>query len=356
MSNRSSPNYVRELLAGRARFTDYAISAVFLALAINLLASLLSARIGAIWTAGLALLLLGFALGFIGAALMPRYRRAHIRAVLLLDTMDSVCVAIPDYFFSEQVGGFVERASLEDPTVRHALQSHKEREDLLRKVLSEAVEYYLLYHLSEVVRDRFAGSPDESELAVYDHHSLPGFLAENRFLSLFSRPVGERPAWAEHLSPEELVDLELANVIMAQNPDGRFFYRFALTLPKDAKLDRGPEGGLFLESPLFRLDISPTVETWGVAMPRLFEVHYVGRDPSGLLPVACDLQLEFRLKGGPWSLFRRYRRYSAAYSWVDEYTAFLSETASWDVFLDKVSWPTIRSLIRVMGLDSDDAD
>lgn len=256
---------------------------------------------------------------------------------------------IPRYQFSEEILRFLSGAFGEN----EALRRQWEKEPLSNmycmekgktpaasiKLVHEAVEYYVLETLSTHLTDYFNQEQyDKSELKEFSREDVPDILLKNRFMELFSAPMENRSAFSDDhdRDPGEGV------VVMSLGPNGVFYSRFDLTLPKDAVVAR-VDGKIIIETSKFKLTLAIIFEGTGYVTPRNFEKYYLALDDF-------ENFSEFKVKFNADVKFKLLSTITKSnwdyHSWLDGYFEKIEREMSGDAFFKKINWETVATMIQ----------
>lgn len=256
---------------------------------------------------------------------------------------------IPRYQFSEEICRFLGGAFCEN----EALRRQWDKEPLSHmycgetgktpaasmKLVREAVEYYALETLSTHLTDYFNQEQyDESELKEFSREDVPDILLKNRFMELFSSPMENRAAFSD--------DHDRGNqegiVVMSMGPNGAFYSRFDLVLPKDAVVSRA-DGNIVIETSKFKLTLAVNFEGTGYVTPRNFEKYYLGLD-------SFENLTEFEVKFNAdvqFKMLSTIRKSNWDYhSWLDGYFETMEREMSGVEFFRQINWETVATLIQ----------
>ena len=329
---RDREDVVERVLGERRRLFELLVSAVVLAVGINLLTSQLD---------GVAALVLG-AVALVGALaylvfgfLRGRSKSAQIDA-FLIGRHDAGFVDVPGYAFSENLGTIIRRASAERPGWL------EEGADGPAIEFTQAAEYLFLDDLSRELDKHFAGSP----AAFIERDGLRDIVAGNRFLELFSTPLEERPAFEDPI--EKTYVSTSGRTIAAESEAGHLFVVFELALPAGSEAFRVGEHKVAINTP--RANIVIETRYAGVSeVPAHFPLYLGFDEPAdgfGKLQFSCALEFTLRWR----SLFSL--RGWHEYGWIDSFLARYRRRYDGDAFLDAIGWATAQTTLRCLDAKS----
>lgn len=256
---------------------------------------------------------------------------------------------IPRYQFSEEIFRFLSGAFGEN----EALRRQWEKEPLSNmyrmekgknsaasvKLIHEAVEYYALDTLSTHLTDYFNQEQyDESELKEFSREDVPDILLKNRFMELFSAPMENRSVFSDNHDRDHGEGV----VVMSMGPNGAFYSRFDLTLPKDAVVTRA-DGKIIIETSKFKLTLAIVFEGTGYVTPINFEKYYLGLDDF-------ENFSEFKVKFNADVKFKFLSTIGKSnwdyHSWLDGYFETMEREMSGDAFFKQINWETVATMIQ----------
>jgi len=255
---------------------------------------------------------------------------------------------VPRYRFSEQIfrflsGAFGENEALKRQWEKEPLSNmycmEKGKAAASMKLVHEAVEYYALETLSTHLTDYFNQEKyDASELKEFSREDVPDILLKNRFMELFSAPMENRAAFSD----DHHRHLGEGVVVMSTGPNGEFYSRFDLTLPKDAVVTRA-DGKIIIETSKFKLTLEIVFNGFCFVTPRNFERYYLGLER---LDDFTEFEVEFNA-GVEFKLLSIIGKSNWDYhSWLDGYFEKMEREMSGDDFFKKINWETVATLIQ----------
>jgi len=297
----------------------------------------------------LAALLVGSIIFLIKKFAVARHASLSVSGFIIYLKKKNNLKEVPRYQFSEEICRFLEGAFCENEALRRQwnkepLSNMYRREEgetsrASMKLIHEAVEYYALETLSTHLTDYFNQEQyDESELKEFSREDVPDILLKNRFMELFSAPMENRSDFSDDHDRDDQEGV----VVMSMGPNGAFYSRFELVLPRDAVVTR--EGGhIIIETSKFKLTLSINFEGSCYVTPRGFEKYYLGldsfRDHAGL-KVTFNAQVKFKMlstiKKSNWDY----------HSWLDGYFETIEREMSGDDFFRQINWETVATMIQ----------
>ena len=206
------------------------------------------------------------------------------------------------------------------------------------RIVEECVEYMLLEELSMHLLDFFARPDvDEGQLVELGRDDLADVVAGNRVLDLFSTPPAARgkdePLHAEgrHLEVEFGEDFMYA--------------RLDLHLPSGATIRRVPDG-IEVESPVVNVRLRAGFDGMPANLSADFAELYLGDREGRLRSFMVWTEVRTRVKRRAM-LLRSTWDY---FAWVDEFRAHLLESWSGERYFERIQWPAVRALRRVIDV------
>lgn len=297
----------------------------------------------------LATLLVGSMIFLIKKFAVARSASISVSGFIIYLKNENDLKEVPSYQFSEEIcrflkGAFCENEALRRQWDKEPLSSIYRREDgktprASMKLIHEAVEYYALETLSTHLTDYFNQEQyDESELKEFSREDVPDILLNNRFMELFSAPMENRPAFSDDRDQDDQEGV----VVMSMGPNGAFYSRFDLVLPRDAVVTR--EGDqIVIETLKFKLTLSINFGGSGYVTPRDFEKYYLGLDSfrdHEEFKITFNADVTFKLlstiKKSNWDY----------HSWLDGYFETIEREMSGDDFFRRINWETVATMIQ----------
>lgn len=129
---------------------------------------------------------------------------------------------------------------------------------------------------------------------------------------------------------------------MSMGPNGAFYSRFDLVLPKDAVVSRA-DGNIVIETSKFKLTLAVNFEGTGYVTPRNIEKYYLGLD-------SFENLTEFEVKFNAdvqFKMLSTIRKSNWDYhSWLDGYFETMEREMSGVEFFRQINWETVATLIQ----------
>ncbi|WP_029652248.1 hypothetical protein [Marinobacter daepoensis] len=256
---------------------------------------------------------------------------------------------VPRYQFSEEISRFLGSAFNEnealkrqwdkEPLLHIFSQKKGESSEASLKLIREASEYYIIETLSTHLTDYFnQENYDNSELKELSREDVPTILLNNRFMELFSAPMENRSVF----DSEDHVGVAGGEVVMSMGPNGAFYSRFDLVLPKGAKVTR-ENGAIVIDTSKFKLSISIRFNGTGYNTPINFEKYYLGLESFKKYRV---FGVEFRAEV-EFKLFSSLRKSNWDYhAWLDSYFETIERELSGEYYFRKINWETVTTMIQ----------
>lgn len=200
-------------------------------------------------------------------------------------------------------------------------------------LLNQLIEYLLLKELSTITVDYF-NKPNFSKKKVnkISKIDVPNLVANNVFLSLFSKPMSEREAFNNREEP---------NVILAYSSNGALFEKFELILPKKCKILKIGSNVIEIRHPLLRLKLTPAFTGFGTVLPHNFEKHYLHSSISKVQSYDAMIGIELKLS---WKAF--FIKNSEYFEWIDKYIEKLIKHNSFQYFIDSIHWDIVKTIME----------
>ena len=348
-------------LRERASFIELLVVAVLLALAINLLAGALPNLLA--WpSAGMASL--SAILGIVAIALLFRrvYSQLAYRRVFdgffVYDMRDHHIINVPRYDFAEELYSYFRGAFSENPALKSLwdknpfkpqasdLSSFLETKPFATALITEALEYFVIHHLSVHMMDYFNTRGLEKKLQIFQRHHVPEVLLNNRFMDLFTRPLEERvpfggidtAAFGPRFGP----------TVAARGYGGAIYDRFELVLPAGSVVARAP-GAILITTKRLKLELRPIFQGSVINPPKDFEKRYLHVDaPTDVF--AYSVSVDIRAAFKPLSVLSRSGW--DYYYWVDSFLDSFDKQFSADSFFSRINWELALTVAEVLQHDS----
>jgi hypothetical protein len=353
---------ISQVLSSRQGFLQLVLIGVLLALATNILATIITTK--ANWFSAMAvgiLLLIIVCVYAVQSAMAARVIRRSFTAALVLSEDDLQPQTTEIYEFSGDMARILKAVFYEnkafadawqrepvtkywDLDARQATAMRVSKEGGL-KLLHEALETWLMQELSTQLIDYY-DHLDKSEqyTAKFERQHVPSLLLENRVLNLLSTPVIDRAAFVEpsNAAKQPTNEPESKGVVYAQfGPGDAIYERFELVLPKGSMLSRHPSGALTIDTPRLQLSLRAKHEGYTASLPFRFISRYYGLDPMKAAILLIQFEVTGRIKllgmlhGQGWHL----------YHWVDSFVDKIEKAASIKAMLTRIQWPSIEALL-----------
>jgi len=355
------PPIISSLLKSRRSIVELIIAAVFLALGVNLLATIIANMFE---TGAACLLWISLALVLTSVALIAHRTFAATRVSSSLegffcyDPTTNELVRVPRYTYSEQLSGYFDGLFAENDAPRKlwatdplsgALKHDKstgtweDRATAAGQLIIEATEYFVLERLSTHLGGYFnSAEVDKEQLRELTREDVLGLVFKNRFLDTFCRPMEERAAFVDITLTRTS---SIGKLRLAVRPSGVRYAEFNLVLPAGAQVSRSSPTSIEIDTPRFSLTIKIGFDAYNTTLPRGFDSLYLeGRSPSNVSAYKVDVTTLVRFK--PLSLLSQSGwQY---HTWVDSFLSSLEDAFSADEFFRLIDWDRAMTVARVM--------
>lgn len=258
---------------------------------------------------------------------------------------ENTVIEIERYHYGRDLSMYLSAAFSENPAFKSMWEKEKlsdihkrlPQDTESRRFIVEATEYFLLERLSTHLGDYFnQREVDSVSLTEFGREDVPDVLLKNRFMELFSRPIGERAVFLPHDSESH------TNTIMMGGKNA-FFSRFDLTLPAGSKVRRVGSGAVEIETNRLTLRFSIHFSGMGSVLPRRFDRYYLREgDFSNLSTYKVKIKAAVELKR--YALFTRSGW--EMYYWSESFIDSFRERFSKDFFFEKIGWEHIQTLLQ----------
>lgn len=291
---------------------------------------------------------------------------------LLQDAKAHALIPVPNYQLSEDCdkllrAAFAENKALEAQWKQVSLGFiglEEGEEPASHKLLRELLEYIVLERLSLHLSEYFNSDEfEKSRLQEYKREDIPALLLKNRFLELFSRPMQDRPPFAQPETRKATVTREVwvagkqfrsGDVCYQTGPGGAIFSKFDLTLPAKSEVVEVPGGGVRINAPAIQVSIEPIFEGFHTVLPQAFveryaKVKHYEKNGKEIQPRTYELSVGVRIASKvkmQTVLSNKSRDY---HMWAESFCAELEEYFSSDAFFARISWPTVEALLICGG-------
>ena len=217
-----------------------------------------------------------------------------------------------------------------------------------RRLIIEATEYFVLRLLSTHLTNYFNDEKfKEQNLTKLERKDIPQVLLENRFLNLFSKPMGERAAAAFE---DRYISKSTQGGSGESNTDFRHFH---LILPTKAKVSRTGENTCEITTEKFTLRVSILYLGADEVLPADFEKYYLRlqeywqrSNPSMVKEKAIEIEVKVFFKN---SIFFSTTGIQY-YEWLDSYLDKLEEEFSRPYFFKKIGWDSVSTLLDCINM------
>jgi len=331
---------VEGIVISRKNVIEIIVVAILLAFGVNFISGWIEGS-GSFYGAFVGfLLLLGSVLYLITYRLFRSGNRTY-EAFFIHNKKKNEIIPIPRYDFGESLHDYLHAAFTENPVIK----KHWNREPLGEgqesvKLVSEAVEYFVLSKLSTHLTDYFS---DESfrkkNLKVYERKDIPDILSKNRFLELFSRPMRDRLPFMD----DSFDELENGEIVSAYNPSGEIYEKFELVLPQKSTVQRREDYKVEIDTKKLKITITVRFEGYGATLPRGFDQYYLGIDNfSDIIEYAVGV--DFQISTGFWATLTPMGwKY---HGWIDSFLEEIENDVSKDAFLDRIGWESAFTILQ----------
>ena len=348
---------VQGIAISRKNLIELIVVAILLAFGVNLIAShvialailspLVTVLIGAALCFGSVLYLVARLLG-------RRVENRSYEAFLIYNEKKNEIIPVPRYNFSESICQYIRDAFAENPALKIIWEKEplknpfvtesnkgKNKRQTSAQLLSEAVEYFVLSSLSTHLTDYFAAENFKKEnLKEYGREDVPEVLLRNRFLELFSRPMGDRLAFVnETLEEKAQTDGE---TVMAYD-ENAYYEKFELVLPNKSIIRRPADNKIEIETKKLKISLTVRFEGFGTILPEGFEQCYLGMntwDDINECTLSMGIQVSMKLR----TLFSRTGW--EYYYWVDSFLDGIEDEISKGAFFDRIGWEAVYTLLQ----------
>ncbi|MBM7866995.1 hypothetical protein GTO89_11110 [Heliobacterium gestii] len=307
-------------------------------------------------------LCIGLALIFIPLSVLfaKKFRSMKCKVVfpcvLIFNKQTKQLVNIPGYDFGEEIPKILSSTFLE----KKALKLNWEKDSLnmvspnnqnnqqinSKKLLLEAIEYYLLENLSAHLSDFFANKKGY-KLCIYNRDNISD-LRKNRILDLFTTPTDEREAFINEDGSKKILKIikctDKEQVLHMAFCNGAVYRRFELTLPQDSVTTRKDDGIITISTPMIEIEFRIIFDGFSTTLPELFDRYYLKVNNGNLIThYYVEIQVFVRFKRR--SLFSIGWEYHA---WIDSFLNSLSMKVNKDEFLEEIGWKKVETLLHIM--------
>ena len=356
---------VQSILEFRGSLLELLVVAVAIGFSISLFAGAVGPIIGIAWSTIISIGLLVFACLILLARLVPKAnRRLSLEGAILITTEGNI-VPIDRYPFSENISQYFRALFLENKALeqtwkkssKHTLfpksvisSSNKEQiaeSAAAKKLVREAVEYFVLDRLSKTLMGYFDRNPqiDEQQIITLQRNDIPSVLLSNRFLDLLSRPMEEREPFLTFKNGKDSDkprEDSQSKIVAAFTGEGAIFDNFELSLPRGSAVSRGGDHSLIIDTKRFAIRFDIEFDGWGFILPSNFDELYLNtkradRAKRYKVEIIVDVKIKWSaiLSQTGWQYFR----------WIDRFLEVLMTEFSFAHFLDEIGWKTANSVV-----------
>ncbi|WP_374017672.1 hypothetical protein ABU162_26685 [Paenibacillus thiaminolyticus] len=267
----------------------------------------------------------------------------EIRGFIVHNESQNSLVSVPHYEMSEDISRYLDSAFIENKAIKNQWEKEPlgwERSNgKSHKLITEAVEYFVISHLSTHLIDYFNGAEfNDKRTEVFARENLPDVLLTNRFFELFSAPLENR----EHFS-ELLHDDNIDQIYGAYAENGAYYERFELHLPSKSNVLRKGIKNILIRTKRFNIELDIDFDGSVTNLPRKFAKLYLKSDnflELNCFSVDIEIQVKFKLS----SIFSLSGWHY--YKWIDSFLKSLEEGTSKDVYFNKINWETVLTLVE----------
>jgi hypothetical protein len=306
------------------------------------------------WLAVIGLALVVVALGYLFRRRIGDLTEAStVQAFFVWDAAGRAIVDVEGYEFASELAMIARDVLAELP----ALREEWDAQPLVRaandedratagslgagRIVEECVEYMLLEELSMHLIDFFERPGlDAEHLVELRREELGDVVEGNRVLDVLSRPLPERGRTA----PDPASSGRAPSMVFGED---YLFSRFELRLPRGATVRR-VDDGVEVDSPLVKVHLRATFDGGPAHLSADFaELFLDDRDHRlSSLAVWIDVRTQVKRRAlflrSSWDYF----------AWVDDFRAHIEESWSGERYFERIGWPSIRALMRVMEVRS----
>lgn len=267
----------------------------------------------------------------------------EIRGFIVHNESENSLVPVPRYEMSEDISRYFESAFAENKAIKNQWEKEplgwESSEGKSHKLIKEAVEYFVISHLSTHLVDYFNGAAfNDKRIEVFARENLPDVLLTNRFFEMFSSPLENR----EHFS-EFFHDDDIDQIYGAYAENVAYYKRFEFHLPSKSTVLRKGKNNIQIRTKRFNIEFDITFDGSITNLPRKFEKLYL-KSENFLELNSFSLEIEIQVKFKLLSIF--YLSGWNYYKWIDSFLKSLEEGISKDVYFNKINWDTVLTLIE----------
>jgi hypothetical protein len=352
---KSSKGIIEELLDIRANLIELVLITILLSISINIISSELPIAIGipTIWNLAFGVAIGIFVVGYSLNKLSKNRKRSRLyEGFFIYEKTRNLVLNIPRYRYGEGISSFLKAAFIEDENLEKVwnniplskqvtllngrpfvkrLESHQ--------IIVEATEYFLIdalaVHLSSYFNDGFS----RHQLVSLLRNDIPADILSNRFLSIFSKPIQERPKFHRD-ETDGLIDMS-GELVYAKGIEGALYKKFELILPATSQMKRKSEKSFEIKDKMFKICFTIDFDGCSPALEPEFPRYYLGIDHiSELTPFMVTIKIDIKFN---------YRAFVSPqgwqyYYWVDSFLRELTNLIDRDKFLDSIGWEQMLTL------------
>jgi hypothetical protein len=357
MKNDQEP--LSRLLSSRTNLIELLLIAIFVSFSISLLSGCIILTKGFDPKFGIYIsIVLGLIsiIYFIIHYISKREINEKLEGFFVYNSDEKVLVEVTRYDFSENLyrdmhSAFTENSALKlvwetDPLnsfmkFDEKINKYVRKEPQSAKLLKEAIEYYILETLSTHLSGYFNNDGiKEENIHEFQRNEIPDVLLSNRFLELFSKPMIERPLFAEHAIKFKE---EHGKTVAMYGTNGISFRAFDLILPKKSKIKRMKDNRIEISNSRFSMTISIDFDGMNTNLPEGFEKYYLNVDDFrkfNVYEIYVNIDIKFKFL----SLFSI--KGWVYYKWIDSFIEELEEKISQKHFFENIQWNNVFTMIQ----------
>lgn len=300
-----------------------------------------------------ATICLGSTLYLATRLLTKRFESRSYKAFLIYNQKENKIIKVPRYSFSEEVCHCMKDASVENPVLKTLWENEplKDKTNSARaeikhkksaQLLSEVAEYIVLNILSVHLTDYFASEEfKKKNLKEYGREDIPEVLLKNRYLELFSRPMEDRPIFADTLKKDNR-----PGEIVGMYAYGARYEKFDLVLPKKSTIRRLNANNIEIETEKLTMSITVRFEGFNTNLPTEFEQYYLAlSDWQNITEYQLNVDIQVKMK--LWALLSKIGwKY---YRWVDSFLDKIEGEISQEAFFNRINWEATLTMLQCLN-------
>lgn len=350
------------LNAARREVAGILIVAVTTGLGVNLLSSGfgIGLDLSARWLVAFGLALIGLSICVTTLILRRNLvRDITYEGVFTIDSLSRRVIPFERYEFSEQMAEHVTAIGTENAAMRNlwtktpfrtpSISPKSTRSESVKMVI-ESIEYFALRELSAELEEYFNKNSvvDTKQIVTKKTNDIPSVLLDNRFLSLFSRPMQERVAFTvggEETRTEELDGVRVTRtVVAAWGERGEIYEAFELVLPKGSEVARLDDGAIQITTAHFEMTLTSRFDGFNSVLPQDFEQLYLGLDHRSVSTYKINIEVRIQFK--PWAVLSQDGW--EYYRWVDSYLERIKRSFEFESFIKQIDWDRTLTIAKVL--------